>query len=428
MGSPSPLNRRDFLKVGAAAGAGAVLAAQNAAATPRVDPFASVRQGAMTLPESPGFATKHLVVVILGNGLRTIDVFGENGHAPRQRAMAAEGTLFTEDYGDTAAQHGYLCSEMLTGRDAPAQRPLYPTWNEYVRRKTGAGASDFWMLQPASYYRAWTWDVKHYSQHPHYGVRYGATSLTANKVFRPASEGTAREIVDRSLERALGHTAFERRVIEDFLADVRARKLYEIPRTKRPVLDGEIQVGDCRSIRIAGRILKAFKPRIITVQVLGLAEACADFGHPPDETGYERYLSHLETTDELLGELWAEIQADPYFRATTALVVRPDCGRDGKIDRYGQLGHCSGSYDAHTVWTMALGPDFPGGRVVRERVQRRDLAPTLTYLMSGESAEHATGHVRTQMFKDAYRLPRYVLPPTAETRSGIDRAFARALP
>jgi hypothetical protein len=34
--------------------------------------------------------------------------------------------------------------------------------------------------------------------------------------------------------------------------------------------------------------------------------------------------------------------------------------------------------------------------------------------MSGENAEYSTGHVRTQLFHDAYRMPPYVTPPTVE--------------
>jgi len=37
------------------------------------------------------------------------------------------------------------------------------------------------------------------------------------------------------------------------------------------------------------------------------------------------------------------------------------------------------------VWTLALRPDFKKGLRVTEKVQRRDLTPTITYLMSGES-------------------------------------------
>lgn len=404
------MNRRRFVALGAAAGAGALLPPRGSAA---------VAQGAMSLPASPGFATRHLVVVILGGGARKRDVLSGSSRAPRQRAMAAEGTLFTEDYGETSSLHGYMTSELLTGRDAPAQRPLFPTWSEYVRKKTGAPASDFWMLQGVSFYRGWTWDVKHYSQHPDYGPRYGATSFTADKMLRFDDAASPRELVERHVERRLGHSARERVALEEFLADARSRGR-DLPATRRPCPGRGVLSGDCQSLWLAGQVLRVFKPRIVTVQVLGLDEAHAELGPGDDETGFDRYIDHVERTDELIGELWSQIRADPYFRATTALVVRPDCGRDGQVDALGQLGHSPGDYDAHHVWTMALGPDFERGRVVRERVQRRDLAPTLAYLMTGEEAEHATGHVRTQMFLGRYHLPRYVLPPTAAMPPVLD--------
>ena len=79
----------------------------------------------------------------------------------------------------------------------------------------------------------------------------------------------------------------------------------------------------------------------------------------------------------------------------------------------GRSAICSGPCN-----NAALGPDFKKGHVVKERVQRRDLVPTITYVMTGENAEYATGHVRTQLFKDEYRMPAYVLPPTAEVGEG----------
>jgi hypothetical protein len=58
--------------------------------------------------------------------------------------------------------------------------------------------------------------------------------------------------------------------------------------------------------------------------------------------------------------------------------------------------------------------------VVTDKVQRRDLVPTITYLMSGQKAEHSVGHVRTQMFQDRHRLTPYDLPFTADAVPGID--------
>jgi len=164
---------------------------------------------------------------------------------------------------------------------------------------------------------------------------------------------------------------------------------------------------------LAPQILKSFRPKILTLQILGLDEAHADFGHGYENTGYAEYARHIRVTDELIGNLWTEIQSDPALASKTALIIRPDCGRDDEVDAYGQLGHSPGNDGAHSVWTMALGPDFRKGVVVAERVSRRDLAPTITYLMSGGSAEHATGHVRTQMFRERFRLPEYAPPVMA---------------
>jgi hypothetical protein len=407
------MKRRDFVKYGAALGASGFFA-RTAAGSPVVEPGAGIPMGAMTLPENPGFKTKHLIVVIYGNGVRKIDVMDNPEHAPHLTRMATEGTIFTEDYGETANLHGYMYTEVLTGRDAPSQRPRYPTFNEYVRKKTGGKGTDFWMLQSLSYYRAWTWDCKHFSKHPEYGLPYGATSLTMNKIFYPENPHSPRESVDFTIERGLGHTEAVRNQIAEFIADVRARKTHVPPATRTPLIDRELQYGDAQALTLAPQILKAFKPKMITVQILAMDDAHADFGFWDYNTDYWEYVKHVKATDELIGKLWAEIQADPYLRETTSLVIRPECGRDDEINIYGQLGHSPGNYFAHYVWMMALGPDVKKGLVVKDRVQRRDFCPTITYLMSGESAEYSTGHVRTMMFKDEYKLPTYTLPKTAE--------------
>jgi hypothetical protein len=350
----------------------------------------SAALGATSLFREPGFRTKHLVVVIYGGGARKKDVIGNVENAPHQSRMVREGTLFTEDYGGAVGLHGYLHSELLTGVESKEQRPRFPTWNEYVRKKTGSRASDFWVLQGVSFYRGFTFDVKNFSRHPAYGMGAGATSLTMNKLFREEDRKTPRELVGRFLEEGLGHTARERRDIEGWLADVLERRSYLAPAASSVEL--EVQRGDVQALTLAPQILRAFKPKLLTVQVLGLDEA---------HEGVPGYFRHLKVTDELIGNLWAEVQADPYLRETTALLVRPDGGRDDDVDPYGRLGHSPGSYSAHYVWTMALGPDFKRGHVVTGKVERRDLAPTVTYLMSGGRAEYSNGRIRTELFLDS---------------------------
>ncbi|MCI0407043.1 MAG: twin-arginine translocation signal domain-containing protein, partial [Acidobacteria bacterium] len=129
------MKRREFLRYSAAMGAGALLPGRSAAGLPAAEPGAGVPVGAMVLPESPGFKTKHLVNVIYGAGARKKEVM-DPAMAPNLVAIAKEGTLFTEDFGETANLHGFMYTEVLTGRDAPSQQPRFPTWAQYVRKKT----------------------------------------------------------------------------------------------------------------------------------------------------------------------------------------------------------------------------------------------------------------------------------------------------
>src|SRR5260370_31660598 len=74
-----------------------------------------------------------------------------------------------------------------------------------------------------------------------------------------------------------------------------------------------------------------------------------------------------------------------------------------------------GEYSSHYVWQLAVGPDYRQGVIVTDPVNRRDVAPTLVYALCGGPASHATGHVRTQMFKEEFWLPVYTATPAART-------------
>lgn len=401
-------HRRDFLKIGATGVAGVLGSAgrsfaQSPAGIPQV-PDNSTQFG---LPLAPDLKTKHAVMIIYGNGARKKDVIDNPTLAPNQARIAADGTLFMEDFGETANLHGYMYTELLTGRDAPSQHPRFPTWTEYIRRNTGEPASKFWMLQPVSYYRAWTWDRKHFSQHPDYGLPYGATSITANKIFYDGNKTDPRILVDQQVERGLGHTEKERAQIAEFFQHIMEKHTFVPSSTKTPLIERNLQLNDGICFQMAGEILKAFKPRLITIQMLALDDAHADHGFWNYDTDYEEYLQHIASTDELIGRLYEQIKSDPYFSRNTAIFIRPECGRDDEVNIYGQLHHSAGNYYAHYVWMVANGPDFRKGHLVRDTVNRRDVAPTLVYALSGGKAPWSTGHVRTQMFRDDLKLPAY---------------------
>ncbi len=387
------IGRRAFL------GTAAMMGASRLAAAPRVE----------TVPDR-SLRTKHLVVILYGNGCRKKDVVEDPAHAPHMARMAREGAVCTEDFGETANLHGYMYTEMLTGRETVSEHPLYPTWTEIARKELGGSPNDYWMLQGVSYYRSWVWDRKHWSAHPEGGLRFGANSLTMNKVFHPDETRSPAELVRASLEPGLGHTRRSLADAEEWIGDAARRRIATPASTRTSVVEREVPVGDAQCFEIAKHLLRDFRPKLITIQMLALDDAHADAGFWDYDTDFGQYRRHIALTDELIGNLWDFIQADPALRDTTSILLRPECGRDDEVNAYGQLHHSQGNYYAHNVWTLAVGPDFQPGAVFPEKVMRRDFCPTVVYSLTGRDlARHATGSVRTQLFREEYGLPPYVL-------------------
>ena len=405
------MNRRHFLKAGVAAGAGAVASPGWAGAFEMYP--SGFDQGSMWLPASPDFKTRHVVLVILGNGARRKDVLHDPTMAPALRRLMAEGTVFSDDYGETATLHGPMVSELLTGHPAPEQRPTFPTWQEMVRKHHASGPLDSFILQSQSYFGGFSWDVKNYSRHPDYGARYGATSLTMNNVFGGVSPIPADTFLDRHAHPRLGFSRRDIDTMADWYHDIVHRQAYR-PASPRGLstVERATQIGDAMALSLAPEILQAFRPRCLTVQIVGLEDAHDEAGSADHETGFAVYRRHLGAMDALIGRLWDAIQEDASLRDRTALIIRPDCGRHDHVDRRGQLSHSLGDPESHSTFCLALGPDVRRGEVVSHRVQRRDIAPTMTYLLTGSRAPFATGHVRTQMFAATLGLPDYRLPET----------------
>ena len=350
--------------------------------------------------------TRHLVVILYGNGCRKKDTVEDPALAPHMARMMKAGSVFTEDFGETANLHGYMYTEMLTGRETVSEHPLYPTWTETARRELGGSPNDYWMLQGASYYRSWVYDRKHWSAHPDGGLQFGANSLTMNKVFHDGQQRSAKELVAANIEPGLGHTGKTLRELEDWLADATARRT-DIPPRPEPhwwtARFPSATVSVSRSRNICSGISARSSSRS---RCWPLDDAHADAGFWDYDTDYEQYRRHIAATDELIGNLHDFIESDPYLRDTTSILLRPECGRDDEVNVYGQLHHSQGNYYAHNVWTLGVGPDFRRGAVFPEQVMRRDLCPTVVYLLTGRDiAGHVTGSVRTQMFREEYRLP-----------------------
>jgi hypothetical protein len=103
------------------------------------------------------------------------------------------------------------------------------------------------------------------------------------------------------------------------------------------------------------------------------------------------------TTDVQVGRIVDFVKRDAYFSGKTAIVIRPEFGRDDEPNMYGELHHSEGFYQTHRSAEIWWGPDFKVG-VDKSLKNRRDFAPSLLKLFN-VNATDAMGQVHPEMFK-----------------------------
>ena len=143
------------------------------------------------------------------------------------------------------------------------------------------------------------------------------------------------------------------------------------------------------SIRNAAALLERYQPRLVV---------CRETAHEAGHQGYEGYLRAARDTDIGVGRLFDWVKQHPYFSRNTAIVIRPDFGRDDEVNEHGQLHHSYGFPSTHRVATIFWGPDFNRGVDRSTVIQAMDMAPTLARLFSVD-AIHATGRVVPGLFR-----------------------------
>lgn len=156
--------------------------------------------------------------------------------------------------------------------------------------------------------------------------------------------------------------------------------------TVRDYLGNGIQT---RSIRSIPQLMQAHMPRILVCH-----ETIHDLGHD----GYEKYIRAVKATDVEIGNVFDWIKHHPYFGQNTAIVIRPEFGRDDEVNAHGDLHHSYGFYYTHRVASIFGGPDFNRGIDRTTVIDRLDMTPTLTKVF-GIHAEYAQGHVARGLFR-----------------------------
>jgi len=229
------------------------------------------------------------------------------------------------------------------------------------------------------------------------GVRkreyYGQTSLAPN-ISRLARDGFVFE--EDHCERVASHDAAFRELLQGREFVARAPRF--------PTVLDYIGNGlrlDC--ICDVPLIMESYKPRVVV---------CRELAHDIGHRRYESYLDAVSATDAAIGTVFDWVKTHPYFSATTAIVIRPEFGRDDVVNEHGHLHHSYGFYSTHRVASIFWGPDFNRGVDKRTVITSLDMVPTLGRLFNVD-APYAEGTVIPGLFK-----------ATAESTSSIARGSA----
>lgn len=127
---------------------------------------------------------------------------------------------------------------------------------------------------------------------------------------------------------------------------------------------------DIFTSQFALEYLKVKKPRMLYV-ALGEPD---DFAHAGD---YPRYVQALQRADQYLAEIWQTLQADPYYRDQTTLIVTTDHGRGDRAATWARHGSSRvlpsfvsqlstpDAQGSEQIWLAAVGAQIPATGLIK---------------------------------------------------------------
>ncbi|MES2276717.1 MAG: phosphoglyceromutase [Bacteroidota bacterium] len=95
---------------------------------------------------------------------------------------------------------------------------------------------------------------------------------------------------------------------------------------------------------------------------------------------YGFYLDHIHAMDQYIADLWAQMQADPFYKGKTTMLITVDHGR-GEGDQW--TSHGPKVAHSNEIWYALIGPDTaPKGEVkTTEVVYQKQLAGMLAKML-----------------------------------------------
>ena len=153
--------------------------------------------------------------------------------------------------------------------------------------------------------------------------------------------------------------------------------------------DGEDMTDD-EAFNMALDVLENEKPSLLLV---GFAE--------PDVTchveSFEQCVEQIRVTDKRIVDLWKHIQAIPFYKNKTTLIVTNDHGRHLDGVKEGFSNHGDGCMGCRNVFLLAVGPDIKKGYESPQDREQIDIASTIAELLNFNFPS-GKGRVLQEMF------------------------------
>lgn len=351
----------------------------------------------------------HVVLVILGGGVRTADM-ADAVLMPRLAAMGAAGCVVTKITSGEPDSYS-AAMRILTGRheEIPAARlprPDYPTLCEYVRRDLELPAEKVWFI---SYDGE---DHLHlaYSTDAGYGVACAPGIATGIGAFASPLKGFLEahgrpDPVEPAAWKALRRLRLMSREARRSLLPrdldaglpraerVERALLRELDRKRHPdllALSHPLTPRDEQAIRATLTVLAVHRPVLTVVRLGEAAQAVAS---------YSAYRKVLAAADAGLGRLLDAVAADKRLAGHTSIVVVSDRGRNERPDEAGRLDADDASRQRGFVRLVFVGPGLRRrGRVEGAR-SLDDVCPSIGHLL-GVRTPAASGRIWAGLFHE----------------------------
>jgi hypothetical protein len=287
------------------------------------------------------------------------------------QSIQSQGTLFKEVEAAGVGHYSGLVS-LMTGskfvNQGLRQRPAMPTIFEYARKFMNLQATETWFIGNGI---GNSTPLLNHSNHPNFGVNYGANFLSPSVTFGSEGEEHIQFAKSYHPDEELGkiyemqeflnnaynlesrdfggieNTIDEKHDIKKFIREMFMKK--NAGAIAHPPINDN---NDLRTIGYTCEVLKWFKPKITVVNLNDV-----DTGHG-DFTGY---LSNLHRADHGVGHLWNYIQTQiPEMAGNTYLIACPEHGRNlepnSVLDANDWLAYDHSDLNSTRIFSMLAGP------------------------------------------------------------------------